>query len=177
MGSHMDRRNFATQVARGGVAVATMIGGSTAEAASPGDSTATAQGLVQRFAATLSTHDIDAFAALFAEDFQERKTVAAAPPPSGTAVSSKQEVVRFFGWLLKAFPDLAVTARPVVASKGWLAANFIYSGTHQGAFLGTAPTGKHVIFNSTDILRIGHGLFVEHWGTLDMYGLFQQLKG
>jgi predicted ester cyclase len=173
----MDRRAFITSAAGGVVGLAAIATGGAAQAATGGDSAATARKLAERFAATLSAHDIDAFAALFAEDYQQHQTLVAVAPPPATPVSAKQGAVRYFGARLKAFPDLAVTAYPVVASKGWLAANFVYSGTHRGEYLGIAPTGKHVTFNSTDILRIRHGLFAEHWGAADINGLIQQLKG
>lgn len=173
----MDRRDFITRTTLGGV-FAAFASSSSAETATGGDSAATARGLAQRFAAALSAHDLDAFAALFAEDYQQHQTlVAVAASPSGMAGSAKQGVVRYFGARLKAFPDLAVTAFPVVASRGWLAANFVYSGTQQGDYLGVAATGRHVTFNSTDILRIHHGLFAEHWGAADINGLLAQLKG
>lgn len=173
----MERRDFIRGAALGGVAFASLIRSGMAEAATGGDSAATARRLAQRFAATLSAHDIDAFAALFAEDYQQHQALVAVAPQAVPTGSAKQGVVRYFGARLKAFPDLAVTAYPVVASRFWLAANFVYSGTHQGEYLGIAPTGKHVTFNSTDILRIRHGLFAEHWGAADIHGLLQQLKG
>lgn len=173
----MDRRDFIMRTGLGGAALAALAGNGSAEAAIDGDSAASVRHLARRFAAALSAHDLDAFAALFAEDFQQHQTLVATAPPSATAGSAKQRVVRYFGARLKAFPDLAVTAYPVVASRGWLAANFVYSGTQQGDYFGIAPTGRHVTFNSTDILRIRHGLFAEHWGAADINGLLQQLKG
>ncbi|MBI3371643.1 MAG: ester cyclase [Betaproteobacteria bacterium] len=48
--------------------------------------------------------------------------------------------------------------------------------THRGEDLGFPPTGKKVAFNSTDIMRVKDGLFVEHWGAADLLGLAQQLR-
>jgi len=39
-----------------------------------------------------------------------------------------------------------------------------------------APTGKRVTFNSTDIIRVRAGKFVEHWGAADLFGLVAQLR-
>jgi steroid delta-isomerase-like uncharacterized protein len=171
----MDRRLFVKQAALGSVTLA--VTSARADAATGGDSAATGRRLAQRFAATLSAHDIDAFAALFAEDYQQHQALVAVAPPTATSVSAKEGAVRYFGARIKAFPDLGVTADPIVASKGWVTANFIYSGTQQGDYLGVPATGKHVTFNSTDILRVEGGRFVAHWGAADLNGLMQQLKG
>jgi hypothetical protein len=33
-----------------------------------------------------------------------------------------------------------------------------------------------VTFNSTDIIKVRDGKFVEHWGAADLFGLIQQLR-
>jgi rRNA maturation endonuclease Nob1 len=40
--------------------------------------------LAVQFAGTLSRHDIDAFAALFTDDFNHQRTATVPPPPAGT---------------------------------------------------------------------------------------------
>ena len=57
-----------------------------ASAASPRD-------LAREFAATLSAHDIDGFAALFAEDYINHQNSAAAPPPAAGVTPVKATVV------------------------------------------------------------------------------------
>ncbi len=131
--------------------------------------------LAERFAETLSAHDIAGFAALFADHYTQHQSSAAAPkPPAGR--TPKQLTVGFFAARIAAFPDLVVTAAPIVASPGWVAANFTYAGTQRGAYLGVAPTGRHVSFNSTDILQVAGGKFVAHWGAADIAGLMAQLR-
>jgi predicted ester cyclase len=130
----------------------------------------------QAFAAALNAHDLDAFAALFAEDYAQHQTSAAAPlkPPPG--VSAKQNTVNYFAARLAALPDLQVVADPVVAAGDMLAANFTYSGTHRGAYFGIAPTGRRVVFNSCDIFQLRGGLIAAHWGAADIAGLLAQLR-
>jgi predicted ester cyclase len=48
-------------------------------------------------------------------------------------------------------------------------------GTHQGTFMGAAPTGKQITVTAIDIARIADGKIVEHWGQMDLFGLRQQL--
>ena len=143
-------------------------GVATASAASPRD-------LARQFAATLSAHDIDGFAALFAEDYINHQNSAAAPPPAA-GVTPKQGSVAFFAARLKGIPDLKVAIEVMVATKDQFAASFVYSGTHQGALYGVPATGRSLRFTSCDIFRVAGGKFVEHWGMGDIAGVLAQIK-
>jgi predicted ester cyclase len=48
-------------------------------------------------------------------------------------------------------------------------------GTHQGEFMGIAPTGQPVSFNAIDVVRIAGGKIVERWSQADNLALLQQL--
>ena len=48
-------------------------------------------------------------------------------------------------------------------------------GTHTGLFLGVAPTGKKVTFETADIYRAQDGLFVEHWDVIDKLSIATEL--
>jgi len=63
----------------------------------------------------------------------------------------------------------------MVAEGDKVVARLRISGTHQGEFLGIAPTGKQVTFTGIDILRIAEGKVMEHWGNVDELGMLQQL--
>lgn len=133
------------------------------------------QALAERFAATLSAHDIDAFAALFAADYVNHQVSAAAPPPAA-GVTPKQGSVAFFKARLTGLPDLKVTIEAMVADKDHVAASFAYTGTHKGLYFGVAPTGKTLHFTSCDIFRVRDNLIVEHWGMGDIAGVLAQLR-
>ena len=45
--------------------------------------------------------------------------------------------------------------------------------THQGGFLGIAPTGRVVTWTETDVGRLEDGKLVEHRGDSDDLGLMQ----
>lgn len=130
--------------------------------------------LIDQFAATLSAHDIDAFAALFAETYINHQMSAAAPMPTGT--TPKQASVGIFAARLKGLPDLQVTVETQIASNNMAAASFIYEGTHSGIFLGIPATGRRLRFTSCDIFRVANGKFVEHWGMGDLAGVMTQLR-
>ncbi len=134
------------------------------------------QVLAERFASTLSAHDIDAFAALFAPDYVNHQVSAAAPAPAAH-VTPKQGSVAFFKARLTGLPDLKVTIEAMVADKDHVAASFVYTGTHKGLYFGVAPTGRTLRFTSCDIFRVRDNLIVEHWGMGDIAGVLAQLRG
>ena len=163
----MDRRRLvmASAVAAG----STLIGRARAQSA---DAT---RNLAERFAATLTAHDMAGFAALFADDYQNHQRSAAAPaPPLG--VSPKQATVGFFAARLAGIPDLEVAIERMVATADTVAASFVYTGTHGGPYFGLAPTGKALRFTSCDIFAVRNGRFAEHWGMGDIAGTLAQLK-
>ncbi len=128
------------------------------------------------FAQTLGAHDLAAFAALFADDYVNHQSSAAAPaPPPG--VSPKGATVAFFAARLKGLPDLTVTIEAMLEQDDRVAASFVYQGTHHGVFFGVAPTGKRLRFTSCDIFRVSGGRIAEHWGMGDIAGVMAQLKG
>ncbi|HLZ01787.1 MAG TPA: ester cyclase [Bradyrhizobium sp.] len=132
--------------------------------------------LAEAFAATLSAHDMDAFAGLFGDDYVNHQVSAATPaPPPGTP--PKQLTVNFFRARLKGLPDLKVSIEAMVATNERCAASFVYEGTHRGVLLGVQPTGKRLRFTSCDIFRVAGGKIVEHWGMGDIAGQLAQMKG
>jgi steroid delta-isomerase-like uncharacterized protein len=150
-----------------------LAGGFAAPASA--QSSASPQTVAERFAATLSAHDIDAFAALFSDSYVNHQVSAAAPPSS--SIPPKQGSVAFFKARLTGVPDLKVAIEALVADKDRVAASFVYTGTHGGVYFGVAPTGKPLRFTSCDIFRVQDGLIVEHWGMGDIAGVLAQLRG
>jgi predicted ester cyclase len=162
----MDRRLF---VATASTAAFTLVAPTVAQESG-------AKSLPERFAATLSSHDIAAFAALFADDYANHQVSAAAPTPLPDK-SHKQITVGFFAARLAGIPDLRVAIEATVASNDMVAASFIYIGTHGGTYFGIAPTGRPLRFTSCDIFRVKNGQCVEHWGMGDIAGVLAQLRG
>lgn len=133
------------------------------------------QSLAERFASTLSAHDIDGFAALFSDGYINHQVSAASPAPRAN-ITPKQGSVAFFKARLTGLPDLKVVIEVMVADKDHVAASFVYTGTHNGTYFGVAPTGRAIRFTSCDIFRVQDGLIAEHWGMGDAAGLLAQLR-
>src|SRR5664280_1041019 len=115
----MNRRHFIAATVAGGLAMPAVAQESEAKS------------LPERFAATLSAHDIAAFGAIFADDYVNHQVSAAASPPPPDK-SPKQATVGFFAARLAGIPDLQVAVETTVASNDMVAASFVYTGTHKG---------------------------------------------
>ncbi len=74
-----------------------------------------------------------------------------------------------------AFPDLHLTIEEMIAEGNALAQRYTGCGTHEGEFMGIAPTGKRVEFEGITAVRVREGKIVEYRGMPDMLGLLQQI--
>src|ERR1700741_2507117 len=167
----MDRRNLLKAVTLAGSALA--VPALVAPALSVEKNAAAP--LIEKFAATLSAHDLTAFAALFSDNYVNHQLSAAAPPPP-PGKSPKQGQVAVITARLAGIPDLQVGIEATGASGNIAAASFVWSGTHNGPLSGVAPTGRALRFTSCDIFRVQDRLIVEHWGMGDIAGVLAQLK-
>lgn len=77
--------------------------------------------------------------------------------------------------LFIAFPDYHAIVEDMVAEGDKVATRLTASGTHQGEFLGIAPTGKQMTWTLTHINRIVGGKVVEGWQMTDRLDLLQQM--
>jgi steroid delta-isomerase-like uncharacterized protein len=75
----------------------------------------------------------------------------------------------------KAFPDLKYLIKNIVISDDQVAVHTTMTGTHTGAFFGTAPTNKAIEVNQMQIERIVNNQIVEHWRVTDELSLLKQL--
>ena len=74
-----------------------------------------------------------------------------------------------------AFPDVHFTEDDILVDGDKVVVRWTFRGTHRGAFLGVAPTGKQVTFTGINIYRIANGKIVERWANEDAISLYQQL--
>lgn len=74
--------------------------------------------------------------------------------------------------ILDAMPDVKTELEDVVATGDRVVVRFTSRGTHEGEFLGVAPTGRALTTGGIEIYRLESGRIVECWGTYDMTELF-----
>lgn len=93
-------------------------------------------------------------------------------PQAGVGVEGIRNMI---GMFRAAFPDIRVDLDDVIQQGDRVASRGVFTGTHQGDFMGIPATGRSVRVQFIDIWRIEDGKFAENWVQMDMLGLMQQL--
>jgi predicted ester cyclase len=84
-------------------------------------------------------------------------------------------VTQFYETLWSAFPDVTATIEDMIAEGDSVSFRVTVRGTHQGEFMGVAPSGNQVAFGVQNIYRFRDGRVVERWSNPDMLGLMVQI--
>ena len=74
-----------------------------------------------------------------------------------------------------AFPDIQDTVEEIVAEGDKVVVRWRSRGTHQGEFMGVAPTGREVAFTGMRLFCIAENKIAESWVNIDERGLQEQL--
>jgi steroid delta-isomerase-like uncharacterized protein len=74
-----------------------------------------------------------------------------------------------------AFPDIRDTIDELVAEGEKVVVRWTSRGSHQGEFMGVAPTGRLVTFGGMRLFRIAENKIAESWVNIDQLGLLEQL--
>jgi predicted ester cyclase len=77
--------------------------------------------------------------------------------------------------LLRIYPDIHLTVHDVIAEGDKVVGRTTVTGTHQGEFMGVAPTGKPVTYNEMFMFRFADGRVAETWGVVDVYAQMNQI--
>ncbi len=95
--------------------------------------------------------------------------------PAGVSKSA-DGMIQIINMFRKAFPDLVVEVYEQVAEGDMVATHNAFHGTHLGEFMGIPATGKKVIIQVMDFIRLCNCKYVEHWGMRDIQNVLEQLK-
>lgn len=106
--------------------------------------------------------------ALYAPDFFNHTL---APDQVQSLEMEKQMVQRF----RSAFPDFRMIIDDLLADGDKVALRGGWRGTHEGEFMGMAPTHQRVIVTEMAIFRLAGGQLAELWANTDQLGLLRQL--
>jgi predicted ester cyclase len=124
---------------------------------------------MKRFYDGVSSGDLSVVESLLAEDFLEHDEFPGIPP-------GRDGVREFFAMARGAFPDLRLRMLHLVSEGDVVVGHGLFEGTHEGDFMGVAPTGRQVSVPIADVVRFSDdGLAVEHWGVTDTGMMMQQL--
>lgn len=96
----------------------------------------------------------------------------AAPPHKQRGRQNLKDVISIFE---KAFPDFRYEAEDVVAEGDRVAVRDVFTGTHEGDFMGIAATGNRVTMQTIHIYRFEDSRIAEHWAVRDEMGMMRQL--
>ena len=130
-----------------------------------------AKAVVRRNTEEVQSHgNFDVFEELFADDFVDHT-----PQPNMTP--NKDGVRDLYRRLRAAFPDFHADIDWQAADGELVTTYKTYHGTHEGMFLGVAPTGRRIHFETVDVMRVRNGKITDHWGVANLFSLMQQLGG
>ncbi|MBS1506702.1 MAG: ester cyclase [Bacteroidetes bacterium] len=87
------------------------------------------------------------------------------------------ESMRFFIMevLRKGFPDIKVEILDQIAEGDKVTTRKLLHGSHEGEFMGLAPSKKKVTFHVIDIIRLHEGKYAEHWGMSNIPEILKML--
>jgi predicted ester cyclase len=102
------------------------------------------------------TGDLDAAEELFA---------------AGQAEAAKQEAANF----RRGFPDVTSIIENLIAEGDKVVARWRSRATHQGDYMGIAPSGKAVEFTGISFYRIEGNKIAQSWNIEDQFGLMRQV--
>jgi predicted ester cyclase len=115
-----------------------------------------------------SKGDFELFEEIFDDDFVDHT-----PQPGTTP--DKDGVRVLYHRLREAFPDFRADIKWQSVADDLVTTYKIYRGTQTGAFLGVAPTGRPVEFETVDVMRVVDGRITEHWGVGNLLKAMTQL--
>ncbi len=122
----------------------------------------------QQWGEAINSGNLEAFRELTTDSVKEHD-------PGPTQGPGAQGYIDLFTEMRTAFPDLKATPEHITAAEDSVALAYIIEGTHQGPFMGIAPTGKRIKARGVQIARFQDGKMVERWGSSDELGILKQL--
>jgi steroid delta-isomerase-like uncharacterized protein len=117
-----------------------------------------------------SKGNFQVFDQLFADDFVDHTTQPGTTP-------DKAGVRKLYMYLREAFPDFHAEIHWQLTDGDRVTTFKTYHGTHQGPFLGIAPTHRKIHFETVDVMRVQNGKITDHWGVGNLLSLMQQIGG
>jgi steroid delta-isomerase-like uncharacterized protein len=128
----------------------------------------TAADVVIAYAKAYAQGDPESLAVLFADDYTDANPMVGDGP---------RGVVEHARMLHQAIADLQVDISHLLADDSTVMARIVWSGTHQGSFMGVEGSGRAVSMTTMDLFGVHDGKIVTHDGIADVPGLLQQLRG
>jgi len=128
--------------------------------------------LFKRFHDAANTGDFDFLARTIDELVAPDAVIRTPLPIDSTGADALKQI---WAMLLRIYPDIHLTVEDLIGEGDKVVGRTTVTGTHQGEFMGVAPTGNSVTYNEMFIFRIADGKVVETWGVVDVYAQMKQI--
>ena len=136
------------------------------------ETTETTKAIFARLHEAMNSTDPDVIAKTIDELFDPNVELGTPLPIDATGVEAVKQV---WSLLLHAFPDLDVHVEDVIAEGDKLVCRNTVTGTHEGDFMGIAPTGRRITYKEIMIFRVTGGRISKTWGVVDTLSQLRQL--
>jgi len=93
----------------------------------------------------------------------------------GIVPNNVEGLKQFIKMLHTGFSDFHIEIHEQVGEDDIIATRKTIRATHTGEIMGHLPTGKQVVFNVMDFVRLRDGKYIEHWGQNNIMQVIQQL--
>lgn len=117
----------------------------------------------QRIIDAVGADDATVLEGLIAADFIDHMPVPGQP-------RGREGFLFWMHSMHAAFPDMRGVIQDTVVEDDKIAGRVLWTGTHEGQFLGLPGTGRPVTISSMHLVRFKDGLAVEWWGAADLLG-------
>lgn len=145
---------------------ATAVTACSATAAGP-PPTADPTAVVQRYVEIVNSADLDELDQVIAAEFSQAGGFGPLTGPDGARAA--------WGEVLAAFPDARLVPTRITAAGELVTLEARLSGTHDGPYLGQAPTGKEVAASTVEVLTVRDDRIVDRTTVLDRLAIAQEL--
>jgi predicted ester cyclase len=125
-----------------------------------------------RFHDAANTGDIRVISKAIDEFVAPDAVVRTPLPIDATGADALKQI---WAMLLRIYPDIHLTVGDLIAEGDKVVGRTTVTGTHQGEFMGVAPTGNSVTYNEMFMFRFADGRVVETWGVVDVYAQMKQI--
>lgn len=117
---------------------------------------------------SLEQGDVEVLKEIVANDFINHTAASTVP-------NNVDGLKQFIAMMHTGFSNFHIDIHEQVSENDIVATRKTIRATHTGEIMGRLPTGKQVIFNVMDFVRLRDGKYVEHWGQNNIMQLIQQL--
>jgi len=125
-----------------------------------------------RFHDAANTGDIEVISKTIDEFIAPDAVIRTPLPIDATGAEALKQI---WAMLLRIYPDIHLTVEDLIAEGDKVVGRTTVTGTHQGEFMGVAPTCNSVTYNEMFMFRFADGRVVETWGVVDVYAQMKQI--